>query len=199
MTGRIPIESVSPSVECGRYPAKAVVGELVPISVTSYREGHDAMGCNVVWRGPDGATQPVTRMRPGAPGLDRWNAMIKPGAVGEWSFAVEAFSDPYLTWRNAVVKKIDAGQDATDLKNDLAEGAAIMDAAAKLVPGESQADVLAAAAALRDEDRALADRVTPALDLGDLLWQYPVRDLVTTGDWYKIWVDRPRALFSAWY
>jgi starch synthase (maltosyl-transferring) len=199
MTGRIPIEGVSPSVECGRYPAKAVVGELVPISATSYREGHDAMGCNVVWRGPDGATPPFTRMRPGAPGLDQWHAMIKPDGIGEWSFAVEAFSDPYLTWRNAVIKKIDAGQDATDLANDLAEGAAIMDSAAKLVPGESQEEVSAAAAALRDDDRALADRVTPALDLADLLWQYPVRDLVTTGDWYKIWVDRPRALFSAWY
>jgi starch synthase (maltosyl-transferring) len=199
VTGRIPIESVSPSVECGRYASKAVVGEQVPIAATSYREGHDAMGCNVVWRGPDGATKPFTRMQPGRPGLDRWHTTIKPDATGEWSFAVEAFSDPYLTWRNAVTKKIDAGQDANDLANDLAEGAMIMDSAAKLVPGEAQADVLAAATALRDEDRPLADRVTPALDLGGLLWQYPVRDLVTTGDWCKIWVDRPKANFSAWY
>ena len=44
MTGRFPIEDVTPAVACGRYPAKAVVGELVPVSAVSYREGHDALG-----------------------------------------------------------------------------------------------------------------------------------------------------------
>ena len=54
MTGRFPIEDVTPSVSCGRYPAKAVIGELVPVSAVSYREGHHALGVNVVWQGPDG-------------------------------------------------------------------------------------------------------------------------------------------------
>src|SRR5262245_26499506 len=105
MSGRFPIEDVSPSIECGRYPAKAVVGEQVPISATSYREGHAALGCNVVWDGPDGTTRPFTRMQPGAAGTDTWHATIQPDAVGRWTFAVEAFSDPYLTWRDAVTKK----------------------------------------------------------------------------------------------
>ena len=51
-----------------RYPAKAVVGEIVPVSATVYREGHDAVGCNVVWRDPDGTEGPFTRMTAGAPG-----------------------------------------------------------------------------------------------------------------------------------
>ena len=45
MTGRFPIEDVSPVVACGRYPAKAVVGDIVPVSARAYREGHDALGC----------------------------------------------------------------------------------------------------------------------------------------------------------
>ena len=61
-----------------RYPAKAVVGELVPVSARAYREGHDALGCNVVWHGPDGATRPFTRMRPGDR-QDRWHATIRAG------------------------------------------------------------------------------------------------------------------------
>ncbi|MEK8106842.1 maltotransferase domain-containing protein [Micromonospora sp. M12] len=47
---------------------------------------------------------------PGEPGQDRWHATIAPDAVGEWTFSVEAFQDPYLTWQNAVTKKIAAGQ-----------------------------------------------------------------------------------------
>ncbi len=201
MAGRFPIEDVAPSLACGRYPAKAVVGELVPVSARSYREGHAALGCTVVLRGPDGRVGPFTRMRKPEPddGTDIWYASIRPDAPGAWTFTVEAFSDPYLTWQNAVVKKIDAGQGAEDLANDLDEGADILEDAAKIVPEESAAAVLAAATALRDEDAPLFARVSPGLALADLLWQYPVREYVTASDEYPIWVDRKRALFSAWY
>ena len=199
MTGRFPIEDVTPSVSCGRYPAKAVVGELVPVSAVSYREGHDALGVNVVWRGPDGESEPFTRMRPGEPGLDQWHGVIRPDRVGRWTFTVEAFDDPYRTWRNAVVKKIGAGQGLEDLANDLAEGAEVLDLATKLVPHGDEERVRDAAAALRDEQRSLFARVSPALDLEELLWHNPVRQLVTTTRSYAIWVDRKRALYSAWY
>ncbi|MFD2766154.1 alpha-1,4-glucan--maltose-1-phosphate maltosyltransferase [Micromonospora eburnea] len=199
MSGRFPIEDVSPVVSCGRYPAKAVVGEVVPVSARAYREGHDALGCNVVWLGPDGAARPFTRMRPGDPGQDRWHAAIRPDAVGEWRFTVEAFQDPYLTWQNAVTKKLAAGQGPAELANDLAEGARVLEAALELVPAADRERVRAAVVALRADDHALPRRVGPALDLAPLLWDHPVRELVTTGDEHRLWVDRPRALFSAWY
>jgi starch synthase (maltosyl-transferring) len=199
MTGRLPIEDVSPVLACGRYPARAVVGEWVPVSVRSYREGHDALGCNVVWQGPDDKPRPFTRMRPGDVGTDRWHAVIRPDAVGDWSYRVEAFADPYLTWRNAIEKKLDAGQGAEDLANDLAEGALVMDAAAKTVPADYRGWVRSAAAALRDRARPLFARVSSAFDLADLLWEHPVREMVTSSDTYRVWVDRERALFSAWY
>jgi starch synthase (maltosyl-transferring) len=197
MTGRFPIEDVTPSVGCGRYPAKAVVGELVPVSAVSYREGHGALGVNVVLRGPDGDVGPFIRMTPGDPGTDRWHAAVRPDAVGRWSFTVEAFDDPYLTWRDAVEKKIAAGQGVEDLANDLAEGAAVLERAE--VPAANQPAVGAAAVALRDDTRPLFERVSAALDLADVLWQYPVREMVTSTTSYPVWVDRQRALFSAWY
>ncbi|MFI7428887.1 maltotransferase domain-containing protein [Micromonospora sp. NPDC049836] len=199
MTGRFPIEDVSPVVACGRYPAKAVVGEPVPVSARAYREGHDALGCNVVWLGPDGAARPFTRMRPGEPGQDRWHATIRPDAVGTWRFAVEAFQDPYLTWQNAVTKKVAAGQGPAELANDLAEGARVLTAALELVEPADRKRIRAALDALADTDLDLPRRVGPALDLAPLLWDHPVRELVTTGEEHQLWVDRPRALFSAWY
>jgi starch synthase (maltosyl-transferring) len=196
-TGRFPIEEITPTLACGAYPAKAVVGELVPIGALSYREGHDALGLNVVWEGPDGAPRPFTRMTPGTD--DRWHTTIRPDAVGTWTFAVEAFADPYLTWRHSVTAKLAAGQDARELANDLAIGAGVLDRAAELVPAKRTVDVTDAAAALRDESLPPVDRVSPALELADLLWEYPVRELVTRSEDRPIWVDRPRALFSAWY
>src|SRR5256886_6832138 len=199
MAGRFPIEDVTPCVACGRYPAKAVVGELVPISAVSYREGHAALGANVVWQGPDGRARPFTRMTPGEPGTDRWHAAIKPDLVGRWTFTVEAFGDPYVAWRDAVTKKIAGGQGAEDLANDLVEGADILDQAEKIVPVESQPEVGRAIEALRADDLPLFERVSPGLDLAELLWEYPVRELVTSTSTHALWVDRKRALFSAWY
>ena len=37
-------------VSGGRYPAKAVVGEVVPVRATVWREGHDAVAATLVVR-----------------------------------------------------------------------------------------------------------------------------------------------------
>ena len=47
MSGRLGIDQVEPVVACGRYPAKAVVGELLPVTATVWREGHDAVAATV--------------------------------------------------------------------------------------------------------------------------------------------------------
>ena len=194
MTLRIPIEDVRPTVDCGVYPSKAVVGELVPIAAVAYRDGHDAIGVHVVWSGPDGAENWV-RMTPAD--NDNWHATIRVDAVGMWSFTVEAFADPYLTWRHGVLKKLEAGQGPTELANDLAEGANILDRATP--DPDSQERVRLAAAALRNDKLVLSARVTPALGLDGVLWHHPVRELVSATEPRSIWVDRQRALFSAWY
>ena len=199
MAGRLFIDGIGPSVSCGRYPAKAVVGEWVPVSATAFAEGHTALGCHVVWHGPDGSQRSPVRMAPGPPGTDTWYAQIRPDAVGTWSFAIEAFADPYRQWRDAVTKKTGAGQGAGELANDLIEGALILDRALELVPATSRDWVRSAAQALRDEHRPLPARLSPAQGLADLLWQHPVRELVTRSEPLPIWVDRQRALFSAWY
>ena len=43
MAGRIEIDDVAPVVSGGRFPAKAVVGEVMPVRATVWREGHDAV------------------------------------------------------------------------------------------------------------------------------------------------------------
>ena len=195
---RIPIEAVAPKVDCGRSAAKAVVGERVPISARVYAEDRLALGCRVVCRRP-GGPGPTVRMRPGAPGTDTWHAEIVPDTVGGWSFAIEAFSDPYLAWRSAVLAKVEAGYTAADLANDVATGAQLLDRAAGSVPERYRRWVGAAADGLRDGGRPLKARLSGALELAELLWEHPLRDLTTVSECYPLWVDRPRALFSAWY
>ncbi|MDQ3824910.1 MAG: alpha-1,4-glucan--maltose-1-phosphate maltosyltransferase [Actinomycetota bacterium] len=202
MSGRIAIDEVTPAVSCGKYPSKAVIGEQLPVSATVWREGHDALGATVVWRGPGNAAPSHVRMQPGPPGSDRFVATVVPDQVGWWSFRVDGWADPWESWRHALEVKIEAGQTEAELQNDLITGARLMERAARR-PGQQlhRTALSAAAAALRDTGRRLEERVGPALSalVIRILTADPLRDLITKGASHKVWVDRPKALFSSWY
>src|SRR3954469_2911262 len=140
MTGRadlrLGITDVAPVVSCGTFSARAVVGEHVPVTATAFREGHEAVAANGVWTDPDGRTGELNRMAKLPPEPDRWLATVVPDREGRWTFRVEAWSDPLTTWRHAVEVKVEAGQGAEDLANDLEEGARLLDRVAKEADGE---------------------------------------------------------------
>jgi starch synthase (maltosyl-transferring) len=202
VSGRIAIDEVSPAVSCGRFPSKAVVGEQLPVGATVWREGHDAVGATVVWRGPGDTAASHVRMRPGPPGTDRFVAAVVPDQVGWWSFRIDGWADPWETWRHAIEVKLDAGQTETELHNDLIIGARLLERAARRPGQQANRMALSAAAdALRDTKRRLEERVGPALSavVDEVLTTDPLRDLITKGPSRKVWVDRPKALFSSWY
>src|SRR3978361_699505 len=90
--GRIVITDVAPVVSCGRWPAKAVVGETVPVTATVFREGHDLIGADVVLIRPDGSVADLRRMRlVSPPGTDRYAADVLVDTEGVWSFHVQAW------------------------------------------------------------------------------------------------------------
>lgn len=199
MIGRIPLLDIRPLIDCGRRPAKAVVGETFEVSATVFREGHDAVSANVVLRDPAGRSGPWTPLRELAPGTDRWGAEITPTAPGRWSYTVEAWSDPVATWRHHARIKIPAGID-TDLV--LEEGARLHERAATGVPkNDGREAVLGAVDGLRDERRPVADRLAAALapDVTAALDRHPLRELVTSSRPMPLQVERERALFGSWY
>ncbi|MCX5194292.1 alpha-1,4-glucan--maltose-1-phosphate maltosyltransferase [Streptomyces sp. NBC_00249] len=199
MIGRIPVLDVRPAVDCGARPAKAVVDEVFEISATVFREGHDAVAAHVVLRDPSGRLRPPVPLRELAPGTDRWGARVSAETEGRWTYTVEAWSDPVATWRAHAAVKIPADLD-TGLT--LLEGAELYERAAAKVPKrDGREAVLAAADAMRDEDRPVAQRyaaaLAPAVDAA--LARRPYRELVTAAKPLPLLVERKRALFGSWY
>jgi starch synthase (maltosyl-transferring) len=115
---------------------------------------------------------------------------------------VDGWADPWETWRHAIEVKIGAGQTVSELENDLITGARLLERAARR-PGQQahRTTLSTAAVALRDVALPLSERVGPALaePVIQILTDDPLRDLITKGGSHKVWVDRPRALFSSWY
>ena len=90
VTGRIPVTDVQPVVLDGRFPAKAVVGEDIPVRATVFREGHDSVRATVRLLDPAGAEVQRVQMRPGRPGLAEVVATLRPAEPGlhsSWSRA----------------------------------------------------------------------------------------------------------------
>ena len=201
--GRIPVLDVSPVAEEGRFPAKAVVGEAVPIGATVIREGHDALGATAVLLRPDGTVHSTARMVDVAPGLDRYEARLVPDTEGDWSFRVEGWSDPYGTWAHDATIKVEAG---IDVELMLTEGELVLERAAHRTGADAMGPhdarvVLDAVAAMRDTTLAPLERLAAALtpEVRAALDRTPLRDHVTASRAYPLVVHRRLALTGSWY
>ncbi|TYC07525.1 alpha-1,4-glucan--maltose-1-phosphate maltosyltransferase [Actinomadura syzygii] len=196
--GRVPILDVAPVVGCGRWPAKAVVGETVEVSATVFREGHERLGAAVVLRTPEGEELPGEVMAEVAPGLDRWAGRVTPTGVGSWSFRVEAWGDPIAHWRHDARIKVPRGQDVELM---LTEGSLLYARAANGLPAKDRRVLARLVRLLPDGEEDALERLAAAEDPAvlDVLTRHPLRDLLTVSDWYPLAVHRQRALFSAWY
>ncbi|MGP9582093.1 maltotransferase domain-containing protein [Brachybacterium sp. AOP35-5H-19] len=200
--GRIPIMAVQPVVDGGRYPARCVEGETVTVSANTFREGHDAMGVQLVLISPEGKEQ-RRALDLVEPGLDRWETSIRPEQIGRWSFRIESFSAPYSTWAHIAEVKIPAEMDV-DLV--CAEGALVLQRVLAEIDGgirpAADGPVLRAALeSLRAPGLPASARVAPALaaDLRGILTERPLREGVTVAGPFPLEVQRRRALYGSWY
>ncbi|MBC7298892.1 MAG: DUF3416 domain-containing protein, partial [Demequina sp.] len=197
--GRIPIVDVEPSLEQGRWPARAVVGEAVPITATIFREGHDSEGATVVVTDPEGKrhTLPMPQQNWG---LSLYEAIFLPTKEGMHSFRVEAWSDPVGTWIHAAEVKIHAGVDVHLM---LDEGVDVLTRARDTVRRGAAAreSLTEAIAALKNGALAPEKRLAEALSdqVRHTLAKAPLREWVTASAEYPLLIQREKALVSAWY
>lgn len=199
--GRIPITNVSPVIEGGAYPAKAVVGEEFPIRATVFREGHDAVSATAILTAPDGTERRVPMAESTPAGFCWREATVSLDVEGWWSFRIEGWSDPWATWVHAAEIKIPAG---IDISLVCAEGKQLYAEAAQRAEAagdENAALALRHAAVSLSAGQQAEDRLTIALaaDSRAAIAEYGPRELITSSPDYPIFCDRQRALFSAWY
>ena len=198
---RIPVVNVTPVIQGGAYPAKASVGESIPIRAQVFREGHDAVNASVVLTNPEGTQTRLPMHRTTPAGFDWWTASVRLEIEGRWSFRVEGWSDPWETWVHTAEIKIPAGIDVALV---CAEGKALFTASADRAQaaGDSQtAAMLRAAAKSLDSGQQVEDRLEVVLadDIRGAMSTYGPRELVSPSPDYPVYVDRRAALFASWY
>src|SRR5262252_6933672 len=129
MAGMFPsvvIENLQPLIEGGRYPIKRIVGEDLAVEADIFKDGHDVVAAVLKWR--------VLGKRAWreAPMIfvdnDRWRGVCTLYDEAVHEYTVEAWTDTFRSWQQEFAKKFEAG--IADLRSEVLEGAAIVEAAA---------------------------------------------------------------------
>ncbi|MCT1882751.1 DUF3416 domain-containing protein [Corynebacterium sanguinis] len=198
--GRFGIDDVRPQVSGRTLPSKAVVGEVVPVSALVWREGHDAVAATLELTSPSGEQYSIL-MQQEVYRPDYVHAVFVPDVQGIWRFRVDAWSDPMSTWRNAVSKKLAAGQSAAELSNDIAHGIDLFTRAAAQSPDGDREVLEAVATTLADDTLPLATRIEEGFsaEVREILDEFPLREQVTRGPICDVHVERRAALVNSWY
>jgi starch synthase (maltosyl-transferring) len=199
---RIQIVRPAPMIDCGRYPSKRTIGESVAVSADIFSDGHDVVRA-VVKSCPPGEEgwreSPLQRTDAHVDG-DRWAGEFDVDALGRWSWTIEAWVDPFATWRDELRRKVDAGE--TELSGELSEGVVLLEQAAERATGDDKKAITQALAPLRDDGIPGDARHEAALDpeLAEAVERHPDRSRSTVmEDRLHVDVDPERARFGAWY
>jgi starch synthase (maltosyl-transferring) len=201
------IEKVRPQVDGGRFPAKGIVGDPIAVRADIYADGHDVLVAVLRDRpvSSAGSASPSwreTRMLEVAPFSDDWSGSFTCSSIGWHEFDVTAWVDPFETWRRGLRAKFEAGQDPG---LELHEGAALVreasSRAAQIGQGAADAEWLEARADALCRSTPVVDRVSIALEgqLAARMFEYAGRGHASRSRTLRIWVDRVRAVFGAWY
>jgi starch synthase (maltosyl-transferring) len=192
-SNRVVVESLSPEVDAGRFPAKREVGDTVVVEADVFADGHDSIGA--VLRHRHESTAEWTESPMTALVNDRWRGSFAVTKLGRYLFTVEGWIDPYRSWSKRLAKRIEAKQDVT---LEIEIGGRLVDAAAERAGAEDAARLRALAQALRKQGALLPSASREQLDA--LMDRHPDRSQSTTyARELPILIEPQRARFGAWY
>ena len=131
-------------------------------------------------------------------GGDRWRGEFPVARIGQYRYTVEGWIDRFATWRKAMFKRIESGQD---VRVECLIGAELIEEAAARATEEDALQLRDFANILHDDsDREDRNRAVLGDDLAALVQRYPDRRFATRYEKeLPLVVDRERAGFSTWY
>jgi starch synthase (maltosyl-transferring) len=191
---RVAVEGVRPEIDGGAFPVKRIVGESVAVEADIFTDGHDSVAGDVLYRSSEeGVWQraPMTRL-----GNSRWRGDFQVNKAGKYQYTVEGWIDRFGTWRNAMIKRIESGQD---IATDCLIGAALVEEAASRAACEDEVKIRDYARLLREGSPESRKQAVLEDALADIVQKYPDRRFAARHKELSVVVDREKARFSAWY
>jgi starch synthase (maltosyl-transferring) len=214
---RVIIEEIRPQVDCGRYPARRILGDRVEVSAAIFSDGHDHVAARLLYKPASESEWRSTPMT--ALTNDMWSASFIVDQLGPWIYTIQAWVDHFDTWCADLKKRL-AAQPLLIQADPASPESAKRDLPPQDIPlaftiGASLVDQIAARAKGKDAQafkelgislRWMAGKNSPLYEyplspeIEEMAARYPDLSYASaTEKELHLWVDRERARFSSWY
>jgi starch synthase (maltosyl-transferring) len=205
---RTVIERVSPELDGGRFPIKAIPGDVIRVEADILADGHDVLAARLLYK-PAAEKQwhetPMTLLM-----NDRWAGSFAVPTQGQYRYTIEAWVDNTASWQHEIELKLRAGQRLT---SELLAGAVLVENMGHRAAGGPNANATDAAELFRvaelfrtGADEVNSDAYTEAIHIAEsqefTRWYsaYPDRQYMARySRELGVNVDRAKAGFSTWY
>jgi starch synthase (maltosyl-transferring) len=206
---RVVVEQVGPQVDCGRYPASRILGDVVTVTAAMFGDGHDHVAGRLLYRHDSERRWRVAPMI--HRGNDVWTGEWRVDQLGAWTFTVQGWVDHFDTWCADLKKRLaaqpdphtpDAGGEAQDIPLALQTGALLLEQIAERAKGPDARHLAEVVLSLRwmAEQKATFYEYPITEEILELASRYPDTSLATRFERdLPLWVDRERARYSTWY
>ncbi len=197
---RVIIENIKPQVDCGRYPVKRVINDVINIKADIFGDGHDALSAELLYRHKD--QQDWNSMEMEYVINDRWKAEFQLISLGFYYYKVNAWVDHFKSWHRDILKKIEA---EVEYSIDLLIGADIIQNTLDShsdCPEKDKKFLSKVINEFRSDDEAPEDKTAYLLSnrLYQVMIKYPVKSHISESEHeYQVKVERKKANFSTWY
>lgn len=196
-SARIVIEGVEPKIDGDRFPIKRIIGDDVVVEADIFADGHDVLSALLLYRkerDPNWIETPMEFLV-----NDRWRGTFVVNEMGRYQYTFTTWVDRFKTWRQNLIKKVDADQDVSV---EFLEGAQLIEEGSqraakrdvKMMRDWSEHLRSTEVSASAKAKLALSKKVMTAMN------KYSDRQFATTYPRELLVVaDRAKARFSSWY
>ncbi len=192
---RVIIENVLPQLDNGDFFIKRIIGQNINVSADIISDGHDMMEAVVQFKHENDNKYLEIKMN-SLPN-DSFEATFSVEKQGYYSYFVESWIDYALNWQYGIGKKI---SDNQIVKSELLEGIECIKPLLKKV-SESDKKYLNEIIKVFSDEKKYNEAIEEAISdkLKTIFKNNPTKFLANQSKELKIYVDRPKALFSTWY
>jgi starch synthase (maltosyl-transferring) len=170
----------------------------VGVSAFIHADGHDALTAVLQWRKKGASSWKETPLILRGPGTDIWDASFVVETLGTYEYTVEAWIDPFISWRKELGKKVDAGQDVS----------LVLEEGARMIEGVSKKPSVSEASLFKEKTQQLRNAASP--EAGRMAAEDPTlaaamfrcsarRGAARSQTVFEVLVERTRAAYGAWY
>lgn len=192
---RIVIESIKPQINNGDFSIKAIQDENISVQADILIDGHDLLAARLMFKHEQDKKWlevPMSLIE-----NDGWGGKFIVKKIGTYEYKIEAWVDHIASWQHEVEAKVKAN---VKLGVELMQGELFFMEMAAKAAGEDKKQLNAFAKKMTQPE--LYDEVTQVIlsrQTSEWFTKYPQRQNATESKTLKVFVDRKRAEFSAWY